>query len=90
MRENENVSDTDLMSRGEQLFGSIFGRMELEPIDCPTCQIRFGMKLDDLRFAEQTGEAVWCPRGHKLTATLPKQGERDTLPRSATPGSCSP
>lgn len=41
---------------------------------CPNCGIRFGLELDDIRWMEQTGAAVHCPRGHELHFGWPEEG----------------
>lgn len=53
-------------AQAEQWVGNLFAVVQLHPITCPTCQTRFGLEREDMRFAEQTGETLWCPRGHQL------------------------
>jgi hypothetical protein len=44
----------------------------LRQLICPHegCGVRFGMESDELRFAEQTGQPVYCPRGHRVMAVI--------------------
>jgi hypothetical protein len=60
------VSELPSPREVEALTHAIFGPMGLHALTCPSCDKRFGMEPADVRFAEQTGEIVFCPRGHKL------------------------